>query len=545
MKAVLIATDYLKDIDNSFKTIETNTGLHMVVKNISNYINIVEFDEFLSNNNIDTIEMISPKHRFDNIYDLDAEREYFEFGIDSIEGFFHSHYSGSSITFNWNQTKYGSVTIPTIEDTPNKLILRISFDTTALIDDTYAKDNWEYLKLIHDSEPSLIPATYVNDSELGFDSIGTTVRDNGGFPNYIIKERFPTVNYMNYPKILKLDDSTQLTNIKNSLLSGEYLQEYIYNPNDIIEGKLKTYRTITMVYGGNLDTFNFMSPYEHTNPTAPSLTVDYDNNGHIQIWERPSFLQKLGTSYEDNRALNKTYHFDSTSKILMNDGSIKNIDNLIIGDTLKTLDITGLPSDNENVFAWTEEYGVVTGSTTEIPTYVQDVNSTNTLVWLINLTLEDGIKFSDVQDSNVLSQDIKDPNKVRFINFSNIEIDSIFIIYDLITQSYLKKRVISIEYTYEDLNIYTLNVESQDSFLTTEEGVDFPRYVMMQHNAAPSNCTAWCCSSSAYGFYQCINSGGEGYCNYSGYYEYCSTSSPNYNCNQCAPECASCGSVNK
>ena len=541
MKAVLIATDYLKDIDNSFKAIETNTGIHIVAKNISNYINIVEFDEFLTNNNIDTIELISPIHRFDNIYDLDAEREYFEFAVDSIEGFFHSHYSGSSITFNWNQTNYGSITVPSIEDAPNKLILRISFDTTALIDDTYAKDNWEFLKLMYDDEPSSIPATYINNSELGFDSIGTTIRNNGNFPNYIIKERFPTVNYKNYPKVLKVDNLTQLLNVKNSLLNEEYLQEYIYNPNDTIEGKLKTYRTITMVYGSNLDTFNFMSPYQHTNPTASSSTVDYDNDGFIQVWERPSFLQKLGL-FNYTNSITKTYHFDETSKIILSDGSIKNIQNLIIGDELKTLDITGLPSDNQDILVWTEDYNVVTGSTTEISTFVQYINGAESLEWLINITLECGIKFSDLYNSTVLSHVKGDNSKVKFREFQHINVGDNFIVYDLNTQSYVQKIVEKVEYSYEKINIHTLDVEPQDAFLTSEEDVITPRYVMLQHNL--QNCVAWCCNTEpGYGFEQCFNNGSNGYC-YSSYsYEYCAPSPPNYDCNQCTPYCASCGAA--
>lgn len=541
MKAVLIATDYLKDVDDSFKALETNTGIHTVVKNVSNYINIVEFDEFLTNNNIDTIELISPTHRFDNIYDLDAEREYFEFAVDSIEGFFHSHYSGSSITFNWNQTNYGSITVPSIEDTPNKLILRISFDTTALIDDTYAKDNWEFLKLMHDDEPTSIPATYINNSELGFDSIGTTIRNNGDFPNYIIKERFPTINYMNYPKVLKVDNLTDLLNVKNSLLTDEYLQEYIYNPSDVIEGKLKTYRTITMVYGGNLDTFNFMSPYVHTNPTAPSLTIDYDNGGFIQIWERPSFLQKLGLFNYAN-SITKTYHFDETSKIILTDGTTKNIEDLIVGDGLKTLDISGLPSNNESVSGWIEDYSVITGSTTEISTFVQHINGVESLEWLINITLEDGIKFSDLYNSNVLSNDNNDNSKVKFRQFQNINVGDSFVIYDLNTQSYVQKIVEKIEYSYEKINIHTLDVEPQDAFLTSEEDVSITRYTILQHNI--ENCVGYCCSGDpGYGFEECINGGSSGYCSGSGYYEYCASTAPAYFCNQCVPYCAQCGAA--
>lgn len=540
MRAVLIATDYLKDIDNTFKLIETNTGTHFVVKNMSNHINIDEFDTFLQENNIDTIELIKPKNRFDDVFDLDEERTYYEFSTDSIEGFFNSHYSGSSITFNFHSTEFGAVTIPQIEDAPNKLILRISYDGTALIDDTYARDNWALLKLMHDSYPTTIPATYINDTELGFDSIGTTIRDNNGFPNFIIKQRFPTTDYKTYPKVLKIDNEEQLETIKNSLLNEEYLQEYIYNPTDVIEGKLKTYRTITMIYGGNLDTLNFMSPYVHTNATAPSNTVDYDEFGFIQIWEKPSFLQKMGAS-----KIKTTYHFDQNSKILLDNGSFVNIGDISVGSGVKTLDIAGLPSDTDEIRTWSENYETITGNTNIITTFVEQSKQITTSEWLINVTLEDNIKFSDVYNSTILLESKTDVNKVKFMDFQYIEVGDNFILYDLSTQTYIKKRVDVVEYSYEMLTIYTVDVEPQDAFLTTEEGVDTPRYMILQHNFG--DCNAWCCTSAKGGYQACFNSGSypDGYCSFSGYYEYCATSSPDYDCNACASACVECGGANK
>jgi hypothetical protein len=344
---------------------------------------------------------------------------------------------------------------------------------------------------------------------------------------------------MNYPKVLKVDNLTDLLNVKNSLLTDEYLQEYIYNPNDVTEGKLKTYRTITMVYGSDLDTFNFMSPYEHTNSTSPSLTVDYDDNGYIQIWERPSFLQKLGI-FNYNNSIARTYHFDETSKIILTDGTTKNIEDLIVGDGLKTLDIPGLPSDNENVSGWNEDYNIVTGSTTEISTFVSHIDSAESLEWLINVTLEGGIKFSDLYNGNVLSQATDDTDKVKFRQFQHINVGDNFIVYDLTTQLYVQKIVESVEYSYEKINIYTLDVEPQDAFLTSEEEVVTPRYVILQHNFG--NCVGYCCYSQPDpGFEECINGGANGYCYQSNFWEYCATSPPAGNCNECAPSCAQCG----
>jgi hypothetical protein len=386
---------------------------------------------------------------------------------------------------------------------------------------------------MHDSDPTIIPATYINDAELGFDGIGSTIRNNNGYPNFIIKQRFPTINYKTYPKILKIDTVEQLNIVKNSLLNEEYLQEYIYNPNDVIEGKLKTYRNVTMIYGGNLDTFNFMSPYQHTNLTAPSSTVDYDDNGFIQVWERPSFSQKIGIPN-----LKTTYHFDQNSKILLDSGLFTNINDLNIGAGLKTLDIVGLPSDIEDIMGWSEDYSTVTGNTSEITTFVEQNNSITTSEWLINITLEDGIKFSDVYNSTVLLESKTDSTKVKFMEFQQIEIGNYFILYDLTTQTYTKKMVTTIEYSYEILNIHTLDVEPQDAFLTAQEDLENPVYVILQHNSP--GCFSWCCSSEKFGAQSCANFGSSGYCFTTNSYEYCASSPPDFDCFQCSPGCADC-----
>lgn len=533
MKAVLIATDFLKDIDNSFKIIETNTGIHIVAKNVSNYFNLIEFDEFLSDNNINAIEFIRPIWGASNVYDLDEERYQYNPQLDSIFELLSNHYSGTSITLNFHNTEKSAITVPQIEDEPNKLILRMSYDATALIDDTYARDNWELLKLLHDGDQTSIPATYISEPVLGFDTIGTNIRDNGNFPNFIIKQRYPTTDYTTYPKVLKIDTVEQLNLVKNSLLSEEYLQEYIFNPNDLTEGKLKTYRTITMVYGSNLDTFNFMSPYEHTNPTAPSETVDYDVNGFIQPWERPSFIQKVGTSN-----VKTTYHFDDASRIILNDNSVVGMDNVSVGTNLKTLNIASLPLNEENHLEWIEDYLSLVTGTTEASTTIDNIEWIESSEWLINITLEGGIKFADVGNGVFLSKRTDDSEKVQFRDFKNINIGDYFIVYDLQTNSFLQKLVENIEYSYEKLKIYTVDVEPYDAFLTTEDGVINPRYTILQHNFG--SCAGYCCSNQidpwveqcpAYGF---GTSGAFCFETYS--YQYCLSYNPG-GCTQCLPAC--------
>ena len=56
-------------------------------------------------------------------------------------------------------------------------------------------------------------------------------------------------------KVLKITTIEELGTLKESLDIDEYLQEYIYNPNDLIDNRVKFYRSVDLIYGSNLKTF--------------------------------------------------------------------------------------------------------------------------------------------------------------------------------------------------------------------------------------------------------------------------------------------------
>ena len=57
MRALIIGTDFIKDIDGSFKAIETNTNIVMDVE-IPQHIDSVAFTNFVLNNGIEEIHLI-------------------------------------------------------------------------------------------------------------------------------------------------------------------------------------------------------------------------------------------------------------------------------------------------------------------------------------------------------------------------------------------------------------------------------------------------------------------------------------------------------
>jgi hypothetical protein len=510
MKAVIVATDLLKDTDGNFKILEINTNVGNVVADINSYFDIEVFNQFVVSNGIEVIEFINQSMALDDSM-IDEEM-----AVDTIakpfDAILSEYYSGSStVTFTKHNVESTSVTIPFIEDSPNKLILRNAYDATALIDETYARDNFEFLKLMYDTNTNSIPKTYFVDSTLGIDSIGENIRDNGEYPNFIVKERFPTINYEQYPKIYKINTAEELSDLKNSLPSNTLLQEYIINTDDLLNNKLKTYRSVDMLYGSDLEVMNLFTPYVHTNSTILSTTADFDENNELQYWERPVYLQKVTNKNSRNKL--KNYKVDADSKILDGDGFLKNINNIVLGDTLKSVQLNNLGWSDNDMPIYSASVEDVTIGSSIINTNVTDIESFEGVsFWLKEITLNDGTIFSDVDNATVIAKVGTDAdNMFRFIDFKGLNANDSIVVVNTTTNELEIKTISFIQYSYNKETIYKLEVEESDLYLTMEEQSNFPTYALIQHNP-PGSCTHYCCN---YESWYCSNP-----CNgfsYSGY----------------------------
>ena len=107
--------------------------------------------------------------------------------------------------------------------------------------------------------------------------------------------------------------------------------------------------------------------------------------------------------------------------------------------------------------------------------------------------------------------------------------------------------VTNIQYSYETMNIFSVDVEPIDVLLTSEEGVETPTYAIYQHNPA-QQCTRVCCSSAypVNTYQQCPGNSGWCYQSWPYTYDTCVDGGYPYNCNACVSSCyGSCQSIQK
>ena len=162
--------------------------------------------------------------------------------------------SGSNISFTEYVVPLGSITVPYIEDTPTKFILRQAYDTTALVDETYCADKFEFFNLMSGS--NYVPNTYQSGSNLGIDMFTYLDVSNPTHPNVLIKARYPNYDKGLYPEIHTLNTQEELDNIKENLPTDYLLQEFVYSDDNLVEDRYSILRSIDIFYGPNLDVIN-------------------------------------------------------------------------------------------------------------------------------------------------------------------------------------------------------------------------------------------------------------------------------------------------
>lgn len=408
MKATVIAIDFVKDTDGTFKALELNTNVLYHPMQQDAYINTSKITDFISANDITSFEYVGiPESEANDFYPMVKD-------LEAPEGADHTTHYGpralesiaavvsASIDYNENLVQYTSTTIPYLEDTPNTLIFRNAFDSTAIIDTTYAASSLAFLEFVtlNCSGEVEIPKTFIAPSgsdgqtygemiglEPVIDTIdGAELRDNGAHPNYIIKLAESTISsdYSNYPKLLKITSAEHMQAIKESLTGDLILQEYILNTDDLIEGRAKTYRMTAAIAGGELEVIDFCDPYFVGNKLPLGTSPDFIED-ETQKWERPAYVQKLNASTEViGKFLNST--------VFAQEGTSKAMGDIEVGDVIKSFNLTGLDLDEEGTMlqTWTGSYDGVFPGVIDTATVEEKTLSDTELFNLVYILKYDG-----------------------------------------------------------------------------------------------------------------------------------------------------------
>jgi hypothetical protein len=322
MRSVLISTDFIYKEDGTLHSTEINTNTRDDITSIGDLDDdnfVEETSDFFEHSLLDSF---MKKHEMRKIICISRG------GDDRLFKSFSSYYGYEyeHILIGENQ-----ITIPDVVDHPSVLILRIAYDTYALIDDLYARDNYEFHNLIKNE--SFSSPIFFKENNL--DTITTfELSQDGKIPNYVIKARTPGYNPFDYPKGYRLDDVSELEILKENLEHDEFIQKYEYNQTlTPIDGRTHFLRTMSIVYGSELDVLNLIF-YKSLN----SISMDNKKlvfSHEIDFKKRLDnlFMSTYYPTYWSKTGL--SYHSDMTSKILRPDDTTTPFSEMKISDDVK------------------------------------------------------------------------------------------------------------------------------------------------------------------------------------------------------------------
>lgn len=479
MKATIIGSDLLQSNDSvKFLEINTNTTIYNEGADLLDYNSlftmlnengITEFHFIWTE--LDAYKPVTEQYRFKKI----IEEKCTENGI----------------SFTEYTVPINSVTVPYIEDSNNKFILRQSFDTTALVDETYCADKFEFFSLM--SESQYIPKTHFTSAGLSLDTLDSVDFDTTTNPNLLIKNRYPSYDVMKYPELRRVTNISDFTTLKSEMESNYLAQEFIFSEDNLVENRYSIIRSIDIIYGSNLDVIH-MGGYTQSTIIPMSFTQDEFLSGTNKLNQKSRYkyiTKELGNSSPIN------YHTDDDSVILKLDGTLTDVDTIALGDYVRSIDYIDF-NDNkaskfdEKIFTFGWDSNLVNDNETLIQTgtSLQHMVSAAVDTIYIRITLSDGRTWTDSPSATYYIEE-SGSTSTRFEKVNKMYVGDKLVITDTSTNQLTAIEITGLEMEHAQKTIYSLDFEPSDLFLVDIGDGDFS----VMHNSCwcPWNyCGHWC-----------------------------------------------------
>jgi len=480
MKAVLIGSDFLLDDNGNARLVELNTSTG-IYQSMIPHLDFTGLESLFQANSIEEVVYIF------NDQQVVADPK-FRVNI-SLGTKLQTICEAMGITYTPYQVNTYAATVPYIEDTPTKFILRQAYDGTALVDETYCADKLNLQDLIQ-SQSYAIP-TFIDTPEYNLTTL--TEFDASKTPNLVVKSRYPQYDAKVYPQAHKITTQSQLDALKGSTTGANFIQEFINSENNIKEGRYSIIRSIDLVYGGNLDTLHLGS-YHQTSPYALDIWPDELQEGTTALTNksRVKWISKLSTDEQKN-----IYHVDQDTKLVTATGEYITIDQVEQGTVVKSAQFSNFPTGSYvDVFGFSSSFADMQSSLVVNTATVVGFQSSSLETVYLNITLEDGTTWDDSTRSTFYTE-VSGSNLTRFKSLGQVELGDKVVLLDVATNSLVKKEITSLEPVYDTKVIYEVDVEEQDIFLSVLD--EATNITLVQHN--PCWCNGYNC-----GWYSCYNS---------------------------------------
>jgi len=381
-----------------------------------------------------------------------------------------------NITYSETQVGINSILIDDVEDDTETLFLRLAYNAQAILDDYYCRENSELINLLFDNQKqSYLPKTYIEIDTLDTIDNIDSINDNGNYPNIIAKKNYADHDKTSYPAFYKLNDLTELNNLKSNLPNNIFLQEYLFSSENIESDLIVNHIRKWYIIANSMEDVVDCGGYLHSNQVP--LNNDYinytdtklENPGRAMFYSNPNRLSSAGiiSDYKVNK-LNTEQTYEETL-----------VSEIQYGDVIQALDINTLPSEMAELKMLEWRY---TGSVEDLMTY-----TTASVVRNIKVDVEDWFnKIEYVSPNQTTGSFLLQMNKmvltekegvVKFTNAQDLEVGiNIFNSTDSIST------ITTVGDEYFSGSIYLLDIEPIDVFIAGTDTNEILNSTIIMHN---------------------------------------------------------------
>lgn len=457
MKAVLIGADLMYRQDGKLVPIEINTNTAWDAEN-------------------------RVEANLDDIFDLDSFRDFLnahdieEVWVDGLMSRKLCEYYGDR---GINIVAKTDQEFAEAEDRDGLLLLRTSYSDEALVD-AFCRDKARFLKAIENRD---FGCEYILKTAEGFEGNITTVLDNGEYPNFIVKYRYPVYDRAVYPKLVKLSTSDDLVDfLESDEMPEDYLiMPFYYNANKLWNGRIKVLRHFSMFVaeGSELESV-YLGTYTKVCGNLEGVECQYSDLGVLDSDSREAFLTNW-TQRAGGDVL-----AEAGDLILMADGTWKPVEEIQVGDEIKSLDVP--TQGGVDIKHHVEDYNISFEELEDGSSFstaaIKSIFPNRKIATKVNLKFTDGTDWWDTENSSYPTIDPEDGTVwFRTLDMLNVGDKVILLVQaeDFEEPIFVEKEIAEIEESREVVEGYQLSVDGSHLFLSKTVG-ETEAYVSIEHN---------------------------------------------------------------
>lgn len=371
-----------------------------------------------------------------------------------------------------------------VEDSDSKLIIRTRYSDEALVD-SFCRDKIDFLKSLQGTD---LEAEYLLKTEDGFEGEITSIETEYpvGVPNFIMKYRYPNYNKLEYPKLYRFNSIDDLMDFADEMPEDFFLMPYYFCEDELWEGRrIKLIRELSLFIAndqGSLDTIE-VGKYTKLCDNVDLEAVG-EWNGELESEYREMFLS--AEWYKDSLR-SRTALLDENDLVWMADGSWKKIQDLEVGEKVKSLEIPA--KEGFDINTHTGDYGIsmeeLENKTYYIENEIEDIRKISGFEVTEIFKFTDGTDWYDTPYSSYPT--INSEGKVEFKTLRSLKVgDQVILISIKDTESprFVTKEIAGITEERSLLeNKYSIRLNGSHLFISrTSE--DEQAYAAIEHNAA-------------------------------------------------------------